>query len=109
MIKRLENYSLEDTRFFGHHFFATKDDLEKVCGKVMYTDSDIKEKTQNEWEMATEHDVHFTIYDWKEYREYSRDEMIEWHIGTENRFGSLKAYEALKRAFHLHPKVNYNI
>ena len=38
MIKRLENYSLEDTRFHGHHFYATKDDLEKVCGKVMYTD-----------------------------------------------------------------------
>jgi len=109
MIKRLENYSMNGTSFHGHHFFATKDDLEKVCGKVMYTDGDIKEKTQNEWEMATEDGVHFTIYDWKEYREYNRDEMIEWHIGTENRFGSLKAYEALKRAFHLHPKVNYNI
>jgi len=44
MIKRLENYSLEDTRFHGHYFEATKDDLEKVCGKVMYTDSDIKER-----------------------------------------------------------------
>ncbi len=61
MIKRLENYSLEDTRFFGHHFFATKDDLEKVCGKVMYTDSEIKEKTQNEREMATELEEHLTI------------------------------------------------
>ena len=109
MIKRLENYSLNGTSFHGHYFMATKNDLEKVCGKVMYQDSDINEKVQNEWEMATEDDVHFTIYDYKEYRHYDNDEMIEWHIGTENRFGSVKAYTALKRAFHLHPKVTYNI
>tara|TARA_R100001443_G_scaffold99291_1_gene106399 strand:+ start:112 stop:441 length:330 start_codon:yes stop_codon:yes gene_type:complete len=109
MIKRLENGNLNGTSFHGHYFMATKEDVEKVCGKVMYTDNDIKEKTQNEWEMVTEDGTHFTIYDWKEYRHYANYEKIEWHIGTENRFGSKKAYEALHRAFHLHPKINYNI
>ena len=72
MIKRLENGNLNGTSFHGHYFMATKEDVEKVCGKVMYTDNEINEK-------------------------------------TENRFGSKKAYEALHRAFHLHPKINYNI
>lgn len=28
--------------------------------------------------------VSFAIYDWKEYREFDLDEVIEWHIGTKN-------------------------
>jgi|TARA_X000001382_G_C3064556_1_gene145416 hypothetical protein len=109
MIKRLENSTIHDSRFHGHYFETTKEDLEKVCGKVMYYDNDINEKTQNEWEMVTEDGTPFTIYDYKEYRDYEDYEKIEWHIGTENRFGSKKAYEAIKRAFHLHPKITYNI
>ena len=75
----------------------------------MYTDNDVDEKTQNEWEMQTEDGTAITIYDYKEYREYSDDEKIEWHIGANNRFGAKKGYDELKRAFHLHPKVTYNI
>jgi len=109
MIKRLENSSLQDHTFHGHHFEATKQDLEKACGPVMYNDDDTDEVTQNEWEMATEDGTTFTIYDYKEFRLYEDYEKIEWHIGTENRFGSKKAYEAVARAFHLHPKIEYNI
>ena len=69
----------------------------------------IAEVTQNEWEMTTEDGTTFTIYDYKEFRSYDDYEKIEWHIGTENRFGSKKAYEAMYRAFHLHPKITYNI
>jgi hypothetical protein len=109
MIKRLENSSLQDHSFHGHYFETTKEDLEKVCGPVMYNDDDDSEVVQNEWEMTTEDGTTFTIYDYKEFRSYDDYEKIEWHIGTENRFGSKKAYEAMCRAFHLHPKINYNI
>jgi hypothetical protein len=95
--------------FHGHEVKATKQDLEKVCGKVMYSDNDINEKTQNEWEMQSEDGTPFTIYDYKEYREYEADEKIVWHIGAENRFGAKKGYEELARSFHLHPKITYNI
>ena len=109
MIKRLENGNLNDHSFHGHYFMATKEDVEKVCGPVMYNDNDNSEVVQNEWEMATEDGATFTIYDYKEFRSYEDYEKIEWHIGTENRFGSKKAYEAMCRAFHLHPKITYNI
>ena len=36
----------------------------------MYTDPDVDEITQNEWEMQTEDGTPFTIYDFKEFREY---------------------------------------
>jgi hypothetical protein len=95
--------------YHGHDFVAAKQDIEKVCGSVMYTDDDTDEKVQNEWEMQSDDGTPFTIYDWKEYREYPDTEKIEWHIGSNNRFGSKKGYEELKRAFHLHPKITYNI
>ena len=109
-MNRLEQPDLAtNVSFHGHDFVAAKQDIEKVCGSVMYTDDDIDEKTQNEWEMQTEDGTAITIYDYKEYREYSDDEKIEWHIGANNRFGAKKGYDELKRAFHLHPKVTYNI
>ena len=109
-MNRLENSSLaENLTFHNHDFIAALEDIEKVCGPVMYTDPDVDEPTQNEWEMQTEDGTPFTIYDFKEYREYDRTEKITWHIGSGNRFGSKKGYEELKRGFHLHPKVEYNI
>ena len=85
-MNRLEQPDLAtNVSFHGHDFVAAKQDIEKVCGSVMYTD------------------------DFKEYRKYSDDEKIEWHIGANNRFGSKKGYDELKRAFHLHPKITYNI
>ena len=68
MIKRLENSSLQDHTFHGHYFETSKEDLEKVCGPVMYNDDDSDEVTQNEWEMTTEDGTTFTIYDYKEFR-----------------------------------------
>jgi hypothetical protein len=109
-MNRLEHPTLaRNVSFHSHDFVATIEDLEKVCGKVMYSDDDIDEKTQNEWEMQTTDGTPFTIYDWKEFREYDKYEKVEWHIGAHNRFGSKKGYDELKRAFHLHPKINYNI
>ena len=54
------------------------------------------------------HSVH-TSKDDLEYREYPSNEKIDWHIGASNRFGAKKGYDELKRGFHLHPKINYNL
>jgi hypothetical protein len=109
-MNRLEDSSLaENLTFHNHDFIAAQEDIEKVCGIVMYTDPDPGEVTQNEWEMQTEDGTPFTIYDFKEYREYDKNEKITWHIGAINRFGAKKGYEELKRSFHLHPKIEYNI
>jgi len=109
-MNRLEQPDLAtDVTFHGHDFVAAMNDIEKVCGVVMYTDNDITEITQNEWEMQTQDGTAFTIYDFKEYREYDAIEKITWHIGAMNRFGAKKGYEELKRSFHLHPKIDYNI
>mgnify|MGYP003658316002 CR=1 FL=1 len=38
-------------------------------------------KVNFEWEMETSNGDVFTVYDWKEYRSLSGNEVVEWHIG----------------------------
>lgn len=109
-MNQFEHSNLSDTfSFHGHSVHTSKDDLEKVCGKVMFTDNDLAEDVKHVWEMQSEDGTLFTIYDYKEYREYPSNEKIDWHIGANNRFGAKKGYDEIKRGFHLHPKINYNL
>lgn len=63
-------------------FQATQEQIEKAFGEPTDGSFDIDEKVQNEWElMSGKHIV--TIYDWKEYRHYDYDEVLEWHIGSD--------------------------
>ncbi len=63
-------------------FRATQHQIEKAFGEPTDGCCDIDEKVQNEWElMSGSHIV--TIYDWKEYRNYGYNEVLEWHIGSD--------------------------
>ena len=70
------------TSFHGHTIHASVNDLIAVCGEPLYVCRDHYEKVQYEWVMETNAGKVFTIYDWKEYRFFSEDETIEWHIGA---------------------------
>jgi hypothetical protein len=72
------------TSFHRHTFRAPKSWVVEVLGEPEWTErayQNITEKVQNEWICETEGGHVFAIYDWKEYREYGDDEIIEWHIG----------------------------
>jgi hypothetical protein len=72
------------TSFHRHTFRASKAWIVETIGEPEWTErayQNINDKVQNEWICETEDGDVFTIYDWKEYRTYSDDEMIEWHIG----------------------------
>ena len=78
---------VDGTSFHNHTFKASKAYLTNVIGEPEWTErayQNITEKVQNEWICETEDGDVFTIYDWKEYREYGDDEIIEWHIGGFN-------------------------
>ena len=40
----------------------------------------------------------FTIYDWKEYRELNKEEVVNWHIGGFNRNVTEQAYTEIHKA-----------
>jgi hypothetical protein len=50
--------------------------------------------------METESGKVFTIYDWKEYRRYSKDTTIEWHIGAHNGSTGNEGLEELLNVLH---------
>jgi len=70
------------TSFHDHIVVATVNQIRQICGEPMYESKDPDEKSQYDWCMETESGTVFTIYDWKEYRIFGEDEMIEWHIGA---------------------------
>ena len=96
-MKQLDNIdAVNGTSFHGDTVTATVDQLVKICGKPYYGHSG--DKVQHEWTMQTEDGTPFTIYDWKEYREYPNDELIEWHIGGNRGLDSIKGRKEVESA-----------
>ena len=84
------------TSFHGQTVYASVDDLTKVCGEPYR--GEIEDKVQYEWTMQTSDGTLFTIYDWKEYRHYWKNEMIEWHIGATTGLNAIKGMQELQEA-----------
>jgi hypothetical protein len=78
------NKSLNGTSFHMSTVSATVNELKQVLGEVRYT-GDFDDKVQNEWLMELKNGDVFSVYDWKEYKQYSNDDVIEWHIGGHDR------------------------
>jgi len=70
------------TSFHGETFRASVMDLEKILGMPAYVMNDGTDKVNFEWEMETSDGEVFTVDDWKEGRSISKNETIEWHIGS---------------------------
>lgn len=65
-------------------FKASVNELVSKFGEPDFVDRDEDEKCQYEWNLRVINGNKvsvFTVYDWKEYRLFERDEIIEWHIG----------------------------
>jgi len=76
--------TVNGTSFYGDAITATLNDLKRVLGEPYYNGS-IEDKVQNEWLMETNDGKVFTVYDWKIYRPYNNNELIDWHIGGHNK------------------------
>ena len=70
-------------------------DLIDLYGQPTYLDNTGSDKTNFEWEMETDDGRVFSIYDWKEYRPISKDEVIEFHIGGNSISHTLDAQNEL--------------
>lgn len=91
--KKVNEESISNTCFSQITFEASTDRIIEVFGEPSYRGSAFK--TTREWWIETENGDVFTIYDWKEYRDFDDDETIEWHVGT--KYGIPDYAETLKR------------
>lgn len=71
----------------GITFKASTNDIIKLFGEPDFRLSESDElsdgKVTREWDLELEDKTVLTIYDWKEYRDFDDDEVIEWHVGTD--------------------------
>lgn len=81
------NSSVYGTAFYGSTFDATVNELRKLFGEEDNTGSSC-DKVQHDWSIEGRMDdgqsYEFSFYDWKEYRKYGNNEVINWHIGGSN-------------------------
>lgn len=69
------------TSFHDTVIEATVNELKHILGEPYYDGNEGRNKVNFEWEMETDNGDVFTVYDWKEYRSLSGNEVVEWHIG----------------------------
>jgi hypothetical protein len=80
------------------HFITIKTTVNKLTSALgeaqcIYNTGD--DKSNFDWNCETEDGDVFTIYDWKEYRSISENELIEFHIGGESKSITEKARKEL--------------
>jgi len=85
------------TSFHSTVIEATVNEMKHVLGEPHYDGNDGQDKINFEWEMETNNGDVFTVYDWKEYRSLSGNEVIEWHIGGHSKSVTEKAKKEIVR------------
>ena len=91
----------DQTSYHNVQIRTTINKLKALADKIgaEYFEPDhINEKSQFDFEFETESGVFFTVYDWKEYRELNHNEVLSFHIGSENEIGSIEAKQELTKA-----------
>ena len=86
----------------SHHgltiFASTNEIIDKLGLDPNYCHPELYDnKSTREWDVITDDGLCFTIYDWKEYRYFDDDEVIEWHIGTRSNDDQEKVKELLNK------------
>ena len=77
------------TSFHSIVINATIEQMTSILGEP--ETGGIEDKVTHEWTGETENGDVFTVYDWKEYREFEPGEVIGWHIGGHSKFATEQA------------------
>jgi hypothetical protein len=95
--KKLSRKEIHSTSWHGTTLMASRKTLCDLLGQP-HSFGDVDDKVQYEWFLETSTGVPYTIYDWKEYRELSEYETVEWHIGGYSREDTILAVKDLRFA-----------
>jgi hypothetical protein len=81
---KLSFKSANGTSFYDTVITCTYNQLVQAIGVPQGSDNTGEDKVNFDWTCELNDGRVFTIYDWKEYRPISKEEIIEWHIGGNN-------------------------
>lgn len=78
----MKNNPWNGTSFHNDIINMSYDELVERIGEPTYGEPSCDGKVQKEWQLMTDDNIAFTIYDWKEYkRDVTDGDVVEWHIG----------------------------
>lgn len=89
------NLSSNGTSYHGVNITTTVRTLIEIIGEPSSEQNDGEDKVNFDWDCITNNGDVVTIYDWKEYRPISKDEIIEFHIGGHSLSHTLDAEKEL--------------
>jgi len=92
---KLTEKSTNGTSFHDTTIRTTVNKLIEAVGEPQWEDNSGDDKSNFDWNCETEDGDIFTIYDWKEYRRIHGEELIQFHIGGENKLITEKAKREL--------------
>ena len=90
MLKKTKQSS-SGTSFHGVVIATTPSKLVSLFGNPTFVNNDGTDKVNVEWELEDSDGNVITIYDWKEGRPVSMDEVLEFHIGALSGYDTLNA------------------
>jgi hypothetical protein len=85
------------TSYHGVNITTTVQELIDILGEPTHVENTGEDKVNFEWNCITSNEDIVTIYDWKEYRPISKDEVIEFHIGGHTLSHTLDAQKELSK------------
>lgn len=103
------NKTPNGTSYWSNNITATVTQLKAILGEPVFCDNDGSDKVNFEWNLETDNGDVFTVYDWKEYRPISEDEIIVWHIGGINGSVTIQAQSEVNAALTTQPKESTHI
>lgn len=87
----MENNPWGGTSFHNDVINLSYDELVERIGEPTHGEPSGDGKVQKEWQIMTDDNVPFTIYDWKEYnRDVTDGDEVEWHVGHHNNKGDIE-------------------
>lgn len=93
---KLSLKSAEGTSYHEKSIFTSVKRLREVVGDPQWEENTGENKTNFDWICETEAGHVFTIYDWKEYRPLSEEEVVEFYIRAHSSLVSILAVKELQ-------------
>ena len=103
------NKTPNGTSYWSNNITATVTQLKAILGEPVFCDNDGSDKVNFVWNLESDNGDVFTVYDWKEYRPISEDEIIVWHIGGINGSVTIQAQSEVNAALTTQPKESTHI
>ena len=83
---KIEEFGKANGTHYQGSVMTSLSNLKRLFGDPSYHYQDIASKTRNEYILESDEGVIATVYDFKEYRAYDDNEIIEFHIGGRSKF-----------------------